>query len=741
MSEILKNTIWGESRVDGKYDYLINPKTIFNFLTKSDKRIVPEYQRPYSWEKRNIEKLLEDIWNCSRKTKPWYLGTIYSTKKGAGENESSQVLDGQQRLTTIQLILNEFLIFFKLNDQIDYDAIDDEITYDLEQYKKDSYSCLISRSNGQSQQRFQTETITNKLLKQYILETEKASTKRKLVEKLNEIDSQLEDTGISSKTAKTLRSSIEIVRRFYEKLVFSDASAADGKKDIEKGLDDLRSFIEALLHKLWVIEVPLVDEELSLEIFEGINNRGKQLDLLDKLQFRSLTKIEGHGSEIKASWKDLYTKVENLISDSSSITTLFSNHTEFYKTFFLGINGKEESDPDVVVNNFERKFLNDYAGLEAFFKHVNSAITLFQAIQSPLNNRLVSKFPSHQKTSVKGLLQVTRRTIIESKQSRQLIINISYHFDATVDANGYPIVQSLWNVIRLVYLKSVVRNEKPQSIRNDFNKIIRYANDDNTIYIRLLKALFEYTDTDDSSESDDDSTHDSSESEGQSNNPLFELKGVIQDNDGKFIIPTVNLFSPGLSMLKSSSTGPGNKTAKLIQYYIIKRFNCNSLEVKSEQIYAKEELEHVFPLSYKQHWSDKTYTKDELVTKAEEILERLNYTWDSELIMDQIKKEEEVILHNYSQKPSNSNETSLIEWHGNKIILGKRPNGRKKNKSYEDKLRMDFEDANQLVAPIHQNDFGTGDSWGMEEILERSFKVLFYFSRNLLNEAWDNDLS
>ena len=53
---------------------------------------------------------------------------------------------------------------------------------------------------------------------------------------------------------------------------------------------------------------------------------------------------------------------------------------------------------------------------------------------------------------------------------------------------------------------------------------------------------------------------------------------------------------------------------------------------------------------------------------------------------------------------------------------------------------MDFEDPNQLVAPIHQNDFGTGDSWGMEEILERSFKVLFYFSRNLLNEAWDNNL-
>ncbi len=37
MSEILKNTIWGESRVDGKYDYLINPKTIFNFLSIAER--------------------------------------------------------------------------------------------------------------------------------------------------------------------------------------------------------------------------------------------------------------------------------------------------------------------------------------------------------------------------------------------------------------------------------------------------------------------------------------------------------------------------------------------------------------------------------------------------------------------------------------------------------------------------------------------------------------------------------
>ena len=227
----------------------------------------------------------------------------------------------------------------------------------------------------------------------------------------------------------------------------------------------------------------------------------------------------------------------------------------------------------------------------------------------------------------------------------------------------------------------------------------------------------------------------------QSSASLFELKGVTKNDNGKLYIPTINLFSPGMSMFKSSSTSSGNKTAKLVQYFIIKRFNRNSLEVMSGEMYAKEQLEHVFPLSYKQHWEDKVFTRDELVEKAEEILEGLNFVWDNNLIIDQIKQEEEeVALHNYPNKPSNSNESSVIEWHGNKIILGQRSNSKKKNKSYEEKRRTDFEDPNQLVAPVHLNDFGTGESWGMEEILERSFKILNYFSRDLFNDSWDNDI-
>ena len=66
----------------------------------SDKYIVPIYQRKYSWTDKEIEQLLEDIiYNENNK---YFLGTLTVDKKDDGRYE---VIDGQQRLTTLCLIM------------------------------------------------------------------------------------------------------------------------------------------------------------------------------------------------------------------------------------------------------------------------------------------------------------------------------------------------------------------------------------------------------------------------------------------------------------------------------------------------------------------------------------------------------------------------------------------------------------------------------------------------------------
>ncbi len=70
------------------------------FNREDYKFIIPIYQRNYSWEIKEIYTLLDDI-ILKDENNVYYLGTIVSYKKDDGIYE---VIDGQQRLTTLYLI-------------------------------------------------------------------------------------------------------------------------------------------------------------------------------------------------------------------------------------------------------------------------------------------------------------------------------------------------------------------------------------------------------------------------------------------------------------------------------------------------------------------------------------------------------------------------------------------------------------------------------------------------------------
>jgi hypothetical protein len=69
---------------------------------------VPIYQRNYAWEKDEISALIQDVYDACSANKPtYYIGTLVSFHKG---DQVYEVIDGQQRLTTINLILSALRI-------------------------------------------------------------------------------------------------------------------------------------------------------------------------------------------------------------------------------------------------------------------------------------------------------------------------------------------------------------------------------------------------------------------------------------------------------------------------------------------------------------------------------------------------------------------------------------------------------------------------------------------------------
>ena len=79
---------------------------------------VPIYQRNYAWEKDEISTLIQDVYDALDNGKPtYYIGTLVSFHKG---DQVYEVIDGQQRLTTINLVLRA--LDFTLKNKLTYRA-------------------------------------------------------------------------------------------------------------------------------------------------------------------------------------------------------------------------------------------------------------------------------------------------------------------------------------------------------------------------------------------------------------------------------------------------------------------------------------------------------------------------------------------------------------------------------------------------------------------------------------------
>ncbi len=72
---------------------------------------IPVYQRNYTWEEENCEKLLQDIVSISQNKKTHFMGSItyilhwIDEEKSLRQLQEFVIIDGQQRVTTIMLLL------------------------------------------------------------------------------------------------------------------------------------------------------------------------------------------------------------------------------------------------------------------------------------------------------------------------------------------------------------------------------------------------------------------------------------------------------------------------------------------------------------------------------------------------------------------------------------------------------------------------------------------------------------
>ena len=74
-------------------------RTIGDVLTNQIRYEIPAYQRPYSWEKGNVEQLLDDVWEAYEgNDEEYFIGSLITI-----EREKGRLYDVVEHLKNLSL--------------------------------------------------------------------------------------------------------------------------------------------------------------------------------------------------------------------------------------------------------------------------------------------------------------------------------------------------------------------------------------------------------------------------------------------------------------------------------------------------------------------------------------------------------------------------------------------------------------------------------------------------------------
>jgi hypothetical protein len=238
-------------------------------LLKGNTFIIPRFQRAYSWEAEQVNQFWTDL--IENLSEAYFIGSMVVYKVG---RSSVAVVDGQQRLTTITILLCAIREGFKVLGQID-------LANGLQAY--------IEQKNRENKTEYVLQTETSfPYLQEEVLKNGPADAPY-------EIGREEEAIGKAFQIFKS-----QITDALAEILTNREQNKEDNVKDATSWLCRLRDTV----FDLNVILVTLDTEDDAYLIFETLNTRGKDLALSDLLRnhFTKFIKPEAGVDQSKLKW-------------------------------------------------------------------------------------------------------------------------------------------------------------------------------------------------------------------------------------------------------------------------------------------------------------------------------------------------------------------------------------------------------------------------------------------------------
>jgi hypothetical protein len=208
------------------------------FEQKGNLYTVPIYQRNYAWQATHIEQLLSDIQDAIRDGRvSYFLGNLMVTRR-QGEPNDYEVIDGQQRLTTLYLLL----------------------------------TFLDCATNHQNSLRYESRPRATETLR-------RLASKPSRSDALATLESTAEDSGIHQ--------GYNVIKQFMEQHIKGEA------RD---------KFTNFLLTKVTVVRASLPSKTDFNRYFEIMNTRGEQLQQVDIVKARLMGHLDTDAERACFAW-------------------------------------------------------------------------------------------------------------------------------------------------------------------------------------------------------------------------------------------------------------------------------------------------------------------------------------------------------------------------------------------------------------------------------------------------------
>ena len=227
----------------------IQPKNLtLDMLLERKLFEIPDYQRAYSWKQKHINDLFEDIkvLEAKENEKKHFMASIVCLKKGKPEiletveYEKFDIVDGQQRITTLIILLKA----------ISLKCQSGEATITDQEKKVGEELGKIIIKDDEKHVLLQTNHDSSLIFSRYL--------KTGIKPKIEEITNQHDDN---------------LLKAFEECEKFVEDWHSSGK---------LIDLIKIVRNRLYFIFFEIPDESAVYTVFEVLNSRGLQVDWLDK---------------------------------------------------------------------------------------------------------------------------------------------------------------------------------------------------------------------------------------------------------------------------------------------------------------------------------------------------------------------------------------------------------------------------------------------------------------------------